>query len=162
MANVNAFIRDVEDKDDLGELVEHLRDRFYSQDYNYFTITRASDKYYYNFNLLKKGSSKADKIARNRNLNSISAHKKISQNLKGKGPAPMSCLRKPPEEGKAKGAFTTDPQEINDILIKAWNEITHGNPADLKKAAKLFMSKHWDTIHHAKEFKVFCGGLGSG
>ena len=56
----------------------------------------------------------------------------------------MVCLERDQAnaEGKTKGSLTSDPKEINDILVRTWNQVYRGNGDDTEATANQFMDKY--------------------
>ena len=76
--------------------------------------------------------------------------------FKHAAPAPMACLERdqPGADAKPKGSLTSDPDEINDILVRTWNQVYRGNGEDTEAIANDFMNKYHDYIHHAKPWEI--------
>ena len=53
----------------------------------------------------------------------------------------MVCLERDQAngEGKAKGTLTSDPKEINEILVRTWNQVYRGNGDDTEAIANQFI-----------------------
>ena len=68
----------------------------------------------------------------------------------------MGCLMRTVDmgAGKAKGTRATKPCEVDDILHVEWDEITNGDPRDLKLTADQFMKKHVKHIFNMPEFQI--------
>ena len=55
----------------------------------------------------------------------------------------MVCLERDQADGDAmpKGTLTSDPEEINNILVRTWNQVYRGNGNDTEEIAKDFIEK---------------------
>ena len=61
---------------------------------------------------------------------------------------PMSCLARDQDtpEGLTKGSLTTDPKEIDQILVRTWAQIFRGNGDDIDNIAYEFMKNMIHTL----------------
>ena len=60
----------------------------------------------------------------------------------------MSCLARDQDtpEGLTKGSLTTDPKEIDQILVRTWAQIFRGNGDEFEKIADDFMKNMIRTL----------------
>jgi hypothetical protein len=142
--------------DGYGELVQHFDDHMLSYDFNVFKLQRYADKALHNFRAVRNKQSKKGRAAAKANLAGERAHGRMSRSLKGCSPAPMSCIRRNFDQGPGKpvGSLTSDPAEVDQILRKAWSEITDGNVKDVEAAANNFLDIYGPYCHQDSEWDI--------
>jgi len=141
--NLNKFYKDVQDRDELGELLEHTSEHLNDLKFNYFLITKHAESLLKRFNVVKHLKARGGKNKFKIKLEGEGGHKAISKIIKRLTPAPMTCLERsePAGEGRPKGSLTSNPAEIDEILHHAWDAITHGAKGDLSTMRDDFIRK---------------------
>jgi ribonuclease HI len=156
LRDVAAFRRDVSDGDGMGDLLNHVVEHDNDLIFNIFKITRASEMYIANFRSIRSRQSRKGRSEAKARLHVRKAHGLISRSLKASTPAPMTCLKRGQDMGvgKPKGSFTSDPEEIDQILRKAWAAITDGNVCDTRGSAHMFWENYGCYCHQAPEWVI--------
>ena len=84
------------------------------------------------------------------------AVKKIIKRIDKVQAQPIMYLKRDREgiEGQSVGTYTTDPKEIDGIVMRAWKKIYEGTKDNVHKAAELFIKKYGDYIYQGNEFHL--------
>jgi ribonuclease HI len=156
VTDVNAFVANHVEGDDVGELVSHFRSDVDDLKFNVFKIMKFAERVLANFRALKRRQSQNGRARAKVRLSTRKVHGVISKALKANAPAPMTCLKRTVDQGVGKpvGSFTSDPAEVDQILRHAWGKITDGNVTDLEGSAERFWAKYGHLCHVGKEWNV--------
>ena len=138
------------------EVIEHMLLNCSTMEFNPFKLKRAYDRNMKLVDHLQNNESKNRVHTRRNELNEACSHKQISKILKNNAAAPMDALRRPHDNGddKPKGSLATDHDEIDQILIKIWKELTDGAEGTLEDTASAFIAKYDKYIVKLPEFPL--------
>ena len=152
ICNIKAFQEHYKDVDEQNYIIQHLKEKEHNN-LSFFILTRAIDYYKLTYDNLHRHNLKRQEQLGKQAFKSKKSHSFISKCLKGTTPAPMSCLARDQNtpEGLTKGSLTTDPKEIDQILVRTWAQIFRGNGDEIEKIADDFMKKYEPHIEHSKQ-----------
>ena len=60
--NLKCFLKDIQDVDACGELIEHLNDRVETYRFNYFTLTKYAERILKQYNIVKTLRTREGKV----------------------------------------------------------------------------------------------------
>jgi hypothetical protein len=102
--------------------------------------------------------AKAEVTKQNRNDNDckLKGIKNISRAIGGARAKPLTCVvrDRDTEDGGLKGQITTNPQEVDAVVKRAWQKIHNGMEGNIEKAVATFLSKYNEHIAKSPPFEL--------
>jgi hypothetical protein len=138
----------------MEDLIQHFNENMEGYVFNFFKLTHHINKMKDHVDMMQKQMRRSACYNNKARFNNKNAHRDISKTLNGPGASPMTCLKRAEDrgEGKPKGSYTTDPQEIDDELHYTWDPITDGFKV-INRVAN-FIKKYSSFIYTQCEYQI--------